>query len=72
MLSVGEAADSALFTYPPSAHNPSPTRTNTHTLECGVDDAQVSNVLQSKRSVASIGTYRRDDNSIQSVEMDGM
>ena len=53
-------------TPPPHAH------THTHTLECGVDDAQVSNVLQSKRSVASIGTYRRDDNSIQSVEMDGM
>ena len=40
--------------------------------ERGVVDVQVADVLQSNRSVASINVYRRDDNSPQSVEMEGV
>ena len=44
----------------------------TFSPECGVVDVQVADVFQPNRSVASINVYRRDNNSPQSVEMEGV
>ena len=44
----------------------------TFSPECGVVDVQVADVFQPNKSVASINVYRRDNNSPQSVEMEGV